>query len=100
MLRGQILRVLATHTHTHTHTLTKELCEVMDVFISLIVVILKKKNTLGKLKKFIEIFGQLTRGNPSASMTKIKEREKIKQERQENYKFTQEVQNLRNRSIE
>ena len=77
MLRGQILSVLTTHTHTHTHThtLTKELCEVMDVFISLIVVICKKKkNTLGKLKNLLEIFGQLTRENPLASMTKIREK--------------------------
>ena len=64
----------------HTHT-KKELCEVMDVLISLIVVICKKKkNTIGKLKNSIELSQY--------------------QERQENYRLTQEVQNLRNRSTE
>lgn len=97
MLSEQILSVLTTHTHKK-----KELCEVMDVLISLILVkCKKKKNTLGKLKNLIEIFGQLTRGNPSASMTKIKKTEKKKkQERQENYRLTQEVQSLRKRSTE
>ena len=34
-----------------------------------------QNNIIAKLKNSIEVVGQLTRGNPSASMTKIKERE-------------------------
>ena len=48
MLREQILSVLTTHTHTHK----KELCEVMDVLISLIVIKCKKKKYFRKTKKF------------------------------------------------